>query len=103
MSRLRVLSLNVRGLGSLRKSKEIIQEVNRSACDAFLLQETHVSCKKQAENFEKHWAGKCFWSFGTGKLAGVAILFIHNFPSKIVCFLFDSDGRILSLLIDLHN
>lgn len=59
--------------------------------------------KKQADRFEKHWSGKCFWSFGTGRSARVAVLFSSNFCGKIVRFLFDSDGRILSLLINFNN
>lgn len=35
--------------------------------------------------------------------AGVAILFSPNFSGKIICFLFDSDGRILSLLINFNH
>ena len=93
----------MRGLGSSSKSRKIIQELNYSNCDIILLQETHVSCKKQAEEFEILWRGKCLWSFGTGRSAGVAILFSLNFPGKIIRFLTDSEGRILSLLIDYYN
>ena len=35
--------------------------------------------------------------------AGVAVIFSPNFSGSAVCFLFDSNGRILSLLIDFHN
>ena len=63
----------------------------------------HVSCKKHAEEFEKLWRGKCLWFFGTGKSAGVAILFSLNCPGKIIRFLTDSDGRILSLLIECYH
>ena len=103
MNRLKLLSLNVRGFGSASKSIKIVQELGHLNCDVFLLQETHVSCKKQADRFEKLWKGKCFWSFGTGKSAGVAVLFSPKFSGKIVPFLIDSDGRILSLLIDYHG
>ena len=103
MDRLKILSLNVRGLGSARKSAKLVNELTFLNCDIYLLQETHVSCKKQAEKFEKLWKGECFWSFGTGKSAGVAVIFAPSFPGKIVRFLFDSNGRILSLLIDFHN
>lgn len=72
-------------------------------CDVALLQETPVSCKKEADRFEKHWSGECFWSFDTSRSAGVAILFSPNFSGKIICFLFDSDGRILSLLINFNH
>jgi len=103
MNRLKILSINVRGLGSAGKSEKIAQELNHLNCDIVFLQETHVSCKKQAEKFEKIWKGKCYWSFGTGKSAGVAVIFPPNFSGNIIRFLIDSSGRILSLLIDFHN
>ena len=103
MNRLKVLSINVRGLGSASKTFKIVQELNHLNCDIILLQETHVSCKRQAEKFEKFWKGKCFWSFGTGKSAGVAVIFAPKFSGNVIRFLFDSNGRILSLLIDFHN
>ena len=65
-----------------------------------LLQETHVSNKSQADEISKRWAGNCFWSFGTGKKAGVAMLLSPRFQGKISKFLFDSDGRVFSALIE---
>ena len=53
MASLRIVSLNVRGLGSSRKLNKIIYELNNLMCDVFFLQKAHVSCKKQAELFEK--------------------------------------------------
>ena len=67
------------------------------------LQETHFSCKRQAEKFEKFLKGKCFWSFGTGKSAGVAVIFAPNFSGNVFRFLFDPNEKILSLLVDFHN
>ena len=55
----------------------------------------HLSCPKQAEIFERSWRGKCYWSFGTGKSAGVAVLLPPHFSGSVLC---DSDGRILSIL-----
>ncbi len=80
--RLRILSINVRGLGSPTKVNLLCQELERLNYDIFLLQETHVSCLKQTEHVERVWRGKCFWSFGIGKSA---------------------DGRILSLLTQLNS
>ena len=99
MSRLKILSLNVRGLGSPTKSCQIVHELSFSKCDIALLHATYVSCKKQADKFEKLWNGNCFWSLGTGKSAGVTVLFSPNFFGKVIPFLYDSDSRILSLLI----
>ena len=83
MDRLKFLSLNVRGLGSANKSAKLVNELTHLNCDIVLLQETHVSCKKQAKKFEKLWKGECFWSFGIGKSAGVAIIFAPNFSPAI--------------------
>ena len=101
--RLKILSINVRGLGSAGKSAKIINELCHLKCDVIFLQETHVSCKKRALQFEKLWKGSCFWSFGTGKSAGVAVLFSQNFSGKVVRFLFDPNGRVLSLLVNFNN
>lgn len=103
MNKLKILSINVRELGSSRKISQIIHELSHSHCDVFFLQDTHVSCRKRATLFERSWNGKCFWSFGIGKSAGVAVIFSPTFSGKIVHFLSDTDGRILSLLVDFNN
>ena len=45
MDRLRILSLNVRGLGSAAKSAKLVNELVYLNCDIFLLQETHSKLK----------------------------------------------------------
>ena len=97
--RLKCLSINVRGIVSRFKRELVSRELERLNYDVFLLQETRVSCKQQAEAFERLWRGNCFRSFGTGKSASVAVLFSPKFSGNVQRFLFDSDGRILSLLI----
>ena len=71
--------------------------------DFFLLQETHISCKTQADLIEKCFKGQCFWSFGIGKSAGVAIFVSPKFSGKIIRYVHDTDGRILSLLVDFNS
>lgn len=56
-----------------------------------------VSCKQHANDFERLWHRKCYWAFGTNN--SVAVLFLPIFFGQIIRFVFDSDGRILSLLI----
>lgn len=99
MMRFKRVSINVCGLRSAYKRNLILHELEGLGCDAYLLQETHVSCKQQAEIFESRWRGQCLWSFGSGKSAGVAVLFSPNFVGNVRRFLFDTDGRILSILI----
>ena len=71
--------------------------------DVILLQETHVSNKVQADEISKRWSGDCFWSFGTGRKAGVAMFVSPRFQGKISRFLFDSDGRVFSSLMDFRS
>ena len=71
--------------------------------DFFLLQETRISCKTQVDLIEKCFKGQCFWSFGIGKSAGVAIFVSPKFSGKIIRCVHDTDGRILSLLVDFNS
>ena len=99
-TRLKIISINIRGF---TKPSLIVQEPKLLGCDIAFLKETHVSSRRQAEKFERFWDGKCFWSFGVGKSAVVAIVFSPNFTGKIIRFLNDSDGRVLSLLVQLDS
>ena len=80
-----------------------MNELSRADLDIILLQETHVSCKSQAHEIAKKWSGDCFWSFGTGKKAGVAMFVSPRFQGKISRFIFYSDGRIFSALIQIGD
>ena len=100
----RILTINVRGLGTARKRDLLLHELNENLdYDFFLLQETHISCKTQADLIEKGFKGQCFWSFGIGKSAGVAVFVSPKFSGKIIRYVHDSDGRILSLLVVSHS
>ena len=96
---LKILSLNVRGLGTPNKQYTVLRELERLNYDLFLLQETHVSTKRLADEIARCWPGQCFWSFGRGKSAGVALFVSPRFSGHVSRFLFDSDGRVLSALV----
>ena len=96
---LKILSLNVRGLGTPAKRFVVLRELERLNYDLFLLQETHVSTKRLADEIARSWPGQCFWSFGRGKSAGVALFVSPSFSGQISRFLFDSDGRVFSALV----
>ena len=69
----------------------------------FLLQETQISCKTQADFIEKEFKGQCFWSFGIGKSAGVAIFVSPKLSGNIIRYVHDTDCRILSLLVSYNS
>lgn len=97
--RLKCLSINLRGLRAPNKRTLVARELALLNYDIVFMQETHVSCKQHANDFERLWHRTCYWAFGTHNSAGVAVLFSPHFSGQIIRFVFDSDGRILSLLI----
>ena len=84
----------------LRKFKTLIRELLILKCDVIFLQATHVACNAYAKVFEHKWPGKFLWPFGTGRSAGVCLLFSPNFPGKISRIILDSDGHVLIQLGD---
>lgn len=50
-----------------------------------------------AKHWEQEWGGKCFWSFGSARSKGVAILLNPKFHFQIEHFEWDNDGRLLVL------
>ena len=83
---LKIVSLNVRGLGTPAKRFTVLCELERLNYDLFILQETHVSTKKLADEISHCWPGQCFWSFERGKSAGVALLSLPDFRATSLAF-----------------
>jgi len=96
---LKILSINVRGFGTPAKCNLVLRELECLNYDLFILQETHVSSKQQADGIARLWPGQCFWSFGRGRSAGVALFVSPRFSGQVSRFLFDSDGRVISALV----
>lgn len=78
MSRLKVLSLNVRGLGSSKKSCQIVHELSFAKCDVALLQETHVSGKSRLTDLKNIGVASVF-----GLLVPVDLLVLPSFSLRI--------------------
>ncbi len=68
--------------------------------DLTFIQETLISKQNSIDLLSSRWKGPSFWSPAIGKQGGVAILVHENFSGKILNWRKDSDGRILSLLVD---
>lgn len=100
---LKILTINVRGLVTPQKRNIILYELQNLNYDVIFLQETHVSNKILADRIANLWKGTCLWSFGTNKSSGTAIFFSPKFSGRILRFLHDSDGRILSALIEINS
>ena len=96
---LKIVSINARGISSPTKLDLFLHELARLNYDVYLLQETHVSNKQCADTIAARWGGNCFWSFGIGKSAGVALFTSPSFTGRVSRFQHDNDGRIFSALV----
>ena len=99
MAELSLVSLNCNGLNDPMKRSNIFQLLKLSNVDIVFLQETHCCSMTFAKRWEAEWGGKCFWSFGSNRSKGVAILFASHLVYSINQFQFDTDGRLISMNI----
>ena len=86
----------MRGL-STRKQGLIFGDF--SSFDFCFIQETLISDDKSIKKLSSQWPGTSFWSPAIGKQGGVTILISERFDGKVLSWLKDSGGRILSLLV----
>ena len=94
--KLKISTLNVRGLRQNNKRRKVIKLLEDSKSDIILLQETHI-------NECKEWKGKCFFNFLDTSSAGVAIFINTSFQGVIERFHSNNDGRICYVDLTFSN
>ena len=74
--------------------------IEQERLDIVGLQETHCSSQKEADYWNRDLAATdTFWSFGTIKQNGVAILLAARLHAKLLSLRRDTDGRLLSIIV----
>ena len=92
-----VYSCNVRGMRDHKKRMAIYNWLKEKKCDIYLLQETHCHLKKDEVSWAKEWGGQSYWSKGTARSKGVAVLFNENIKYDIKDSLIDANGRYIRI------
>ena len=100
---LRLISLNVKGIRDHKKRSSIFHWIVMQNADICLLQETHCCSDEDVEEWTKDWRGKAYWSKGTNRSRGVAILFKHNLDIEIKNIVSDNEGRYLSMAVKIDE
>lgn len=72
-SDLTVLSLNVRGLRSLHKRRNVFHEFKKNKYDVICMQETYIT-EREGEQWKKEWGGELVFSPHTAHSCGQVIL-----------------------------
>ena len=102
MSRkLKLLSLNVRGLRNVNKRRAIFSYLKAQKATIFCLQETYSSIEDE-KVWAAEWGGKIFFSHGSSHSRGVCILLNPHSTFHLRRVEADSEGRflIVKVIID---
>ena len=95
--------MNVRGLSS--NSKKILDVFNWAKsknASIVCFQETH-STKDIETRWEDEWGGKCYFSHGDSKSAGVSIMFRSGLDFKVNDLKIDENGRYIILDLTVYE
>lgn len=93
-----MISLNVRGIRDFKKCTKMFHWINKHAGNKGIsfLQETH-STKEIENEWKQRFCGEIFFSHGTAKSKGVAILLGNKLDFTIIDQSSDDDGRLIIL------
>ena len=98
-SKLKLVSLNTRGLGDKKKRRTVFKwlQSNHSKREGIIfLQETHTT-ELSEQIWKKDWDGQAFFSHGTCGSRGVAILIPKNMSITVNNKITDDNGRLIIL------
>ena len=88
-------------------SDEKFSSVVRCFCqeklDFCFIQETMISDKQVINSLSSRWRGPSFWSPAVGRKGGVAILLSSGLQDNLSVWKKDTEGRVLSILVNLNN
>ena len=100
---LNIITLNVRGLGSVAKRRKLFLWIKKQQPDIIFMQETHCT-KSNVNNIDSHWLGPTFHSLSnSSRSRGVSILFNPKMNIKVIDEFYDNDGRKILLNLEYEN
>ena len=94
---IKILSLNVRGLGHAKKRKMMFSWCRKQKADIVLIQETHSS-KRDETKWRNEWGGQeIYFSHGTTNSLGTAILIKSGKHLEVTNTFSSSSGRYIGI------
>lgn len=102
MSQLKILSWNIRGIGSLTKRNKILNHITHLQPDICLLQETHLS-KTDTDKLITPQFNKVYSSNYNSRQRGVSILINRKIKFTHNTTITDPEGRFIIINIILNN
>jgi len=94
MNKIKICTLNTRGLGNYKKRQSVFMWLKKSNYNIIFLQETH-STNIVENTWRGEWNDQCLFSHGTSASTGVCILFKGLTHLQISKEFHDDKGRLL--------
>ena len=89
----KLLTINVRGLNSQTKRRNVFRWVKKQKIDICLLQETY-SVQSVENTWRNEWAGQIHFSHGSNHGRGVMLLIRPGFDAQVTDSYTDDSGRL---------
>ena len=83
MAKLKIVSVNVRGIGTQHKRRDVMHFLKNMNCDIIMLQDTHL-IKAKISSFNSLWTGKAYHSCYTNNSRGTSILINNKLHHDII-------------------
>ena len=103
MNKIKIVTLNVNGISRHKKRTRVFNYLRSLKADIFCIQETHGPNKHTTDRWTEEWGGQAFWSYGSNKSRGTAILFRANLDAQASAIIADNDGRVVSIILKVQN
>ena len=101
ISNIKIISLNVRGLGEYRKRKKVFRWLNDRKPEIIMLQETH-SVENIVSNWKQQMKGQMYFAHGSRNSKGVMTI-LKNLDHVVNKVIIDPDGRFLVIDINISE
>ena len=103
MVEIKILTLNVQGIGQLPKRTDILEYLKQKHYQIYCLQDTHFTSGTDEKLVRARWGNDCYFSLFKSNSRGVAILFDKNFEFKVHSYISDPNGNCLILYVTIDN
>ena len=103
MDNLKIVSLNVRGVGDFIKRRKMFRFFKGKNADVCLLQETHSVNEDQNKQWGNEWGNKSLYSNGSSNARGIGILFSKRFANKVQDVVKDDNGRYIICKLEING
>ena len=94
--KINIRSLNVRGLGSQHKRRDVIHFLKNKNADIIFLQDTHLT-KEKTPSFNLLWKGKSYHSYYAHNSRGTSILISSHLHHDVISQFIDDNGNYIIL------